>query len=188
MKANSLKRILALILCVFSVLSSPLMIFATVSSQDQQKIDEYEKKQEELQEKIDAAQAEIDKLKENIQDKEKYASQLAGQIDNFQAQIDVLNTRIDDLEGQKSVIQEKIDALDIEIAGIEEDIQENEEQVEKTVEEAIEIATTALAEEAVMEGWGLDVDDNRTTYDVEFQGNDRDVTVDAETGEVLEID
>lgn len=132
MKANSLKRILALILCVFSVLSSPLMIFATVSSQDQQKIDEYEKKQEELQEKIDAAQAEIDKLKENIQDKEKYASQLAGQIDNFQAQIDVLNTRIDDLEGQKSVIQEKIDALDIEIAGIEEDIQENEEQVEKT--------------------------------------------------------
>lgn len=132
MKANSIKRILALILCVFSVLSSPLMIFATVSSQDQQKIDEYEKKQEELQEKIDAAQAEIDKLKENIQDKEKYASQLAGQIDNFQAQIDVLNTRIDDLEGQKSVIQEKIDALDIEIAGIEEDIHKNEEQVEKT--------------------------------------------------------
>ena len=139
MKVNSLKRIIALVLCVLSVISSPVVIFATVSSQDQQKIDEYEKKQEELQEKIDAAQAEIDKLKENIQDKEKYASQLAGQIDNFQAQIDVLNTKIDDLEGQKSVIQEKIDALDIEIAGIEEDIQENVEQVEKTEGEISDI-------------------------------------------------
>ncbi len=139
MKADSVKRILALVLCVLSVLSSPLMIYATVSTQDQQKIDEYEKKQEELQEKIDAAQAEIDKLKENIQDKEKYASQLAGQIDNFQAQIDVLNTKIDDLEGQKSVIQEKIDALNIEIAGIEEDIHENEEQVKKTEGEISDI-------------------------------------------------
>lgn len=139
MKANSVKRILALVLCFLSVISSPLMIFATVSSQDQQKIDEYEKKQEELQDKIDAAQAEIDKLKENIQDKEKYASQLAGQIDNFQAQIDVLNTKIADLEGQKSVIQEKIDALNIEIAGIEEDIAENEEQVMKTEGEISDI-------------------------------------------------
>ena len=139
MKANSVKRILALVLCFLSVISSPFMIFATVSSQDQQKIDEYEKKQEELQDKIDAAQAEIDKLKENIQDKEKYASQLAGQIDNFQAQIDVLNTKIADLEGQKSVIQEKIDALNIEIAGIEEDIAENEEQVMKTEGEISDI-------------------------------------------------
>ena len=139
MKTDSVKRILALVLCLFSVMSSPLMIFATVSSQDQQKIDQYEKKQEELQEKIDAAQAEIDKLKVDIQDKEKYAAQLAGQIDNFQAKIDVLNTKIDDLEGQKSVIQEKIDALNIEIAGIEEDIAENEAQVEKTENEISDI-------------------------------------------------
>lgn len=58
-----------------------------------------------------------------------------------------------------------------------------------TPEEAIEIAKTALAEEAaVLEGWELDVDDNRTKYDIEFEGSNRDVTLDAETGEVIEID
>lgn len=58
-----------------------------------------------------------------------------------------------------------------------------------TPEEAIEIAKTALAEEAaVLEGWGLDVDDNRTKYDIEFEGSNRDVKLDAETGEVIEID
>lgn len=56
-------------------------------------------------------------------------------------------------------------------------------------EEAIEIAKTALAEEAaVLEGWELDVDDNRTKYDIEFEGSNRDVKLDAETGEVIEID
>ncbi|WP_373748529.1 PepSY domain-containing protein, partial [Jeotgalibaca porci] len=45
-----------------------------------------------------------------------------------------------------------------------------------TPEEAIEIAKTALAEEAaVLEGWELDVDDNRTKYDIEFEGSNRDV-------------
>ena len=58
-----------------------------------------------------------------------------------------------------------------------------------TPEEAIEIAKTALAEEAdVLEGWELDVDDNRTKYDIEFEGSNRDVKLDAETGEVIEID
>lgn len=58
-----------------------------------------------------------------------------------------------------------------------------------TPEEAIEIAKTALAEEAdVLEGWELDVDDNRTKYDIEFEGSNRGVTLDAETGEVIEID
>ena len=58
-----------------------------------------------------------------------------------------------------------------------------------TPEEAIEIAKTALADEsAVLEGWELDVDDNRTKYDIEFKGSNRDVTLDAETGEVIEID
>ncbi len=57
-----------------------------------------------------------------------------------------------------------------------------------TPEEAIEIAKTALAEEAdVLEGWELDVDDNRTKYDIEFEGSNRDVKLDAETGEVIEI-
>lgn len=58
-----------------------------------------------------------------------------------------------------------------------------------TPEEAVEIAKTALAEEAtVLEGWELDVDDNRTKYDIEFEGSNRDVKLDAETGEVVEID
>lgn len=139
MKVNFVKRLIAVLLCVLTVSASPVIIFATISAEDQQKIDEYEKKQEELQDKIDAAQAEIDKLKENISDKEAYAAQLAGQIDNFQAQIDVLNSKIADLEGQKSVIQEKIDALNIEISGIEDDIRENEEQVEKTQGEISDI-------------------------------------------------
>lgn len=56
-------------------------------------------------------------------------------------------------------------------------------------EEAVGIAKTALAEEAaVLEGWELDVDDNRTKYDIEFEGSNRDVKLDAETGEVIEID
>lgn len=135
MKTEMLKRALSLFLCFVMLITSPVMIFATISSEDQQKIDEYEQKQKELQDKIDAAQAEIDKLKVDIQDKEAYASQLAVQIDNFQSQIDVLNEKIDDLESQKSVIQEKIDALNIEIRGIEEDIAENEKQVEATENE-----------------------------------------------------
>ncbi len=132
MKTDFIKRLLAVVLCFISLLSSPLLIYATVSSEDQAKIDEYEKQQEELQDKIDAAKEEIDKLKGNIEEKEVYASKLAGQIDNFQAQIDVLDSKIDDLEGQKAVIQEKIDGLNEEIAGIESDIAENEAQVERT--------------------------------------------------------
>lgn len=86
----------------------------------------------------------------------------------------------------------EIDAVSGEILRVDEDNVDDDAYIAFdaiiTPEEAIEIATTALAEEVVMEGWELDVDDNRTKYDIEFQGNDRDVTVDAETGEVLEID
>lgn len=139
MKTDIIKRILAFVLCLSIIFCSPLIISATISSEDQQKIDEYEKKQQELQDKIDAAQDEIDKLKLDIKDKEEYAATLAVQIENFQSQIDVLNLRIDDLESQKAVIQEKIDALDLEIAGIEEDIAENEKQVEATEKEIADI-------------------------------------------------
>ena len=132
MKTDLFRKFLSL--AVVFVLSFTFFVesFATISSSDQQKIDEYEKKQEELQNKIDSAKEEIDKLKENIADKEVYADQLAVQIDNYQAQIDVLNDGIADLEAQKSVIQEKIDTLDAEIKGIDEDIKENEAEVEAT--------------------------------------------------------
>ena len=139
MKTDLLKRLTAFVLCFSLIICSPVIISATISSEDQQKIDEYEKKQEELQDKIDAAKAEIDKLKVDIKDKEAYAGTLAVQIDNYQSQIDVLNLRIDDLESQKAVIQEKIDELNLEIAGIEEDIAENEEQVKRTEEEISDI-------------------------------------------------
>lgn len=86
----------------------------------------------------------------------------------------------------------EIDAISGEILKVDEDNVDEDGYIAFdaiiTPEEAIEIATTALAEERVMESWELDVDDNRTKYAVEFQGDDRDVTVDAETGEVLEID
>ncbi len=128
MKTDLIKRLFALVLCCLCVFCSPLDIFATISSEDQEKIDSYEQKQKELQDKIDAANAEIEILKQNIKDKEAYAGTLATQIENYQAQIDVLNTRIEDLEAQKSVIQEKIDTLNAEITEIDEDITENKNQ------------------------------------------------------------
>lgn len=86
----------------------------------------------------------------------------------------------------------EIDAVSGEVLKVDEDNVDDDAYIAFdaiiTPEEAIEIATTALAEEAVMEGWELDVDDNRTKYDVEFQADNQDVSVDAETGEVLEID
>ncbi len=132
MKNSFLKRFTSLLIVLSLVFSFCYESFAKISSSDQQKIDEYEKKQEELQDKIDAAQAEIDKLKDNIADKEAYADKLAVQIENYQAQIDVLNNGIADLESQKAVIQEKIDALDLEIEGIQADISQNEAEVAET--------------------------------------------------------
>ncbi|MBR3768489.1 MAG: peptidoglycan DD-metalloendopeptidase family protein [Clostridia bacterium] len=135
MKTDFLKKFISFSLTFVFIFLLSFESIATISSSDQQKIDEYEKKQEELQDKIDAAQVEIDKLKENIADKEEYASQLAVQIDNYQAQIDVLNEGIAELEAQKSVIQEKIDELDSEIAKIEADIKQNEEDKALTEDE-----------------------------------------------------
>ncbi len=132
MKTDLFRKFLSLAVVFALAFTFFVESFATISSSDQQKIDEYEKKQEELQNKIDSAKEEIDKLKENIADKEAYAGQLAVQIDNYQAQIDVLNEGIADLEGQKAVIQEKIDTLDAEIKGIDEDIKQNEAEVEAT--------------------------------------------------------
>lgn len=135
MKTNTFKKVFALVLCCICAFSLNIETFATLSSSDQEKVDEYEKKQEELQQKIDEANAEIDKLKENIADKEQYADQLAEQIGNYQSQIDVLNEKIDGLEAEKSVIQEKIDGLNAEIAVIEDDIAQNETEVAETEEE-----------------------------------------------------
>lgn len=132
MKTDIIKKATSFALIFVLAFSFCVECFAKLSSSDQQKIDEYEKKQEELQDKIDAAQVEIDKLKENIADKEEYAKTLAVQIDNYQAKIDVLNEGIAELEAQKGVIQEKIDTLNDEIAGIETDIAENEAEVAAT--------------------------------------------------------
>lgn len=135
MKINFIKKLTAFVLCaVFAIAFIP-ETFATLSDEDQAKVDEYEKQQEELQQKIDEANAEIDKLKENIEDKEQYADQLAEQIENYQSQIDVLDEKIDALEADKAVIQEKIDGLNGEISVIEDDIAENEAEVAETEDE-----------------------------------------------------
>ncbi|MBR2410690.1 MAG: peptidoglycan DD-metalloendopeptidase family protein [Clostridia bacterium] len=139
MKADILKKLLSVILVFILCFSFGIEIFAKISQEDQNKIDEYEKQQQILQDKIDAAKVEIDKLKDNIADKEVYAGQLAVQIENFQAQIDLLNDKIDVLESEKAVIQEKIDALDEEIANIESDIAENEAEVASTEAEIADI-------------------------------------------------
>ncbi len=135
MKTDILKKLLSIILVAVLSFSLGFEIFATISQEDQNKIDEYEKQQQILQEKIDAAQEEIDKLKVNIEDKEMYANELAGQIDNFQAQIDLLNDKIDGLEAEKAIIQDKIDALNAEIEQIDSDIKKNEEEVARTEKE-----------------------------------------------------
>ncbi|MGP6139559.1 PepSY domain-containing protein [Jeotgalibaca sp. A127] len=94
----------------------------------------------------------------------------------------------------------EIDAVSGDIIKVDEDDHDDNEHNDDeylnfdnliTPTEAVEIAKTALADDSELEGWELDADDdhnNRAKYDIEFQGHDRDVRVDAETGEVLEID
>ena len=135
MKTDFIKKFTAFVLCIIFTVAYIPETFATLSDEDQAKVDEYEKQQEELQQKIDEANAEIDKLKENIEDKEQYADQLAEQIENYQSQIDVLDEKIDALEADKAVIQEKIDGLNGEISVIEVDIAENEAEVAETEDE-----------------------------------------------------
>lgn len=57
-------------------------------------------------------------------------------------------------------------------------------------QEAITIARDALTTaDATFDGWHLDMDNNRAEYEIEFKGSDnRDVTINAETGDVIEID
>lgn len=88
----------------------------------------------------------------------------------------------------------EIDAVSGDIIDVEEDDADDDAFLNFdnliTPTEAVEIALTALAEDLELEGWELDTDDdsNRVKYEIEFRGHDRDVLVDAETGEVLKID
>lgn len=138
MKTN-IKRITSFVLALLFVFLCCFESIATISSSDQEKIDEYEKKQEELEGKIEEAEKEIEALKGQISEKEAYCNVLAGQIDNYQKQIDVLNERIADLEAQKAVIQEKIDLLDADIAKIDSDIAATENDISLTEQEISDI-------------------------------------------------
>lgn len=129
------KQLFSFILVFCFIFIGSFETVATISSSDQEKIDEYEKKQEELEQKIEEAEKEIEALKGQIADKEAYCEVLAGQIENYQKQIDVLNKRIGDLEAQKAVIQEKIDTLDAEISKIDSDILNQETQIANTEDE-----------------------------------------------------
>lgn len=60
-----------------------------------------------------------------------------------------------------------------------------------TPDEAVSIARQEVEADATLEGWNLSFDDDRmqAEYEVEFKGSDdRDVTIHAETGEVLEVE
>lgn len=139
--SKKLLRFVSLILALVMLFVGSNMQSFALTDEEQQKVDEYEKKQKELQDKIDAAQAEIDKIKVDIEDKEAYAAQLNTQIENYQAQIDVLNGNITELETKISEIQVEIDKLDAEIATINEDIENNNTKIQETEEEITNLYT-----------------------------------------------
>lgn len=126
------KRLCSALIVILITVCLGLEIFAVPTEEEQQLINEYEQKQKELQEKIDAAQAEIDKMKLDIKNKEEYASQLNEQIENYQAQIDVMDLNISELESQISDIESYIDELNGEIKGIEDDIAVNNKAIKDT--------------------------------------------------------
>ncbi|MDE1548204.1 PepSY domain-containing protein [Jeotgalibaca caeni] len=90
----------------------------------------------------------------------------------------------------------EIDAMNGEVLRTEEDDTDNDESYLTfdhliDPEEAVETARQEVAEDATFEGWNLSVEDDqdRPEYDIEFGGtDDQDVTIHAETGEVLEVD
>lgn len=53
--------------------------------------------------------------------------------------------------------------------------------------EAIDIALGELGQDVTIEGWTLDADDGRTEYEIETRQDD-DITIDAETGDILEVE
>lgn len=56
-----------------------------------------------------------------------------------------------------------------------------------TEREAIDIALGELGQDVAIEGWTLDADDGRTEYEIETRQDDN-VTIDAETGDILEVE
>lgn len=90
----------------------------------------------------------------------------------------------------------EINAVNSEIMNVDEDDVDNDNRYLNfdsimDPQEAIDIARQEVAEDATLEGWNLDVDDdqNRPEYEIEFEGtDDRDVTLHAETGDIIEID
>ncbi len=88
----------------------------------------------------------------------------------------------------------EINALTGEIIKVDEDDADTDEEYLDfdTIidpQEAIDIATAELSADAIFDGWHLDMDDNRPEYEVDFEGADhRDVKINAETGDVIEID
>ncbi len=139
MSKGIVKRLCSASVVFLLVLSLGLEIFATPTAEEQQRIDELEQMQQELQEKIDAEQEEINKMRLDIEDKEKYAAQLTEQIDNYQAQIDVLNLSIAELEPQIAEIEAYIDLLNAEIKGYEDDISKNKAEINSTEAEIADL-------------------------------------------------
>lgn len=85
-----------------------------------------------------------------------------------------------------------IDAETGEITGVEFDTDNHDNEGINfdniiSVQEAFDHARSELGEDVNFESWKLEVDRGRTAYEIETQ-TDIEITIDAETGDVLEID
>lgn len=91
----------------------------------------------------------------------------------------------------------EIDAQSGDIIESEEDDLDDDNRyvdVESVIDpaEAVSIARAEVGADAMLDGWKLDLDDdggvNQPVYEIEFEGDNNDFKIHAETGEILERD
>lgn len=130
MRLSKQKRFLAVVLAAVSVICclTPAVYAVDLSESDQNKIDSYKEQQNELNEKIKAAEEKLSSLKSDINKQQEYVDELNDQIFNYQDKIDVLDSKISALEDEEATYQAAIDKLDAEIEKEEDDINHNELQ------------------------------------------------------------
>lgn len=120
------------------------------------------------------------KLKEVSFEKEgdRYVYELDGESDSKEYSLK-LDATSGEILGQKEENDQDMVGEELTLAGL------------KTEKEAFEAGKKAINEEVKgIESWSLEIENGKATYQVEFDlgGQDREVTLDAKTLEVLEID
>lgn len=98
--ARPFSLILTLTLVFLSLVVAPSAGATSLTSSEQDKIDELKQESEALDSKIAAANDQIDALKGDAAKQDQYAQELQTQIDNIQAQIDNLTQSINLLNDQ----------------------------------------------------------------------------------------